>query len=325
MSQRQQTTLKSGLWPVMLTPFLESGAIDWNGLDALTDWYLKAGAAGLFACCLSSEMYSLTPEERVQLIQHIVDYTRGRVDVVAAGAFGATISDQVEAIRRIADTGVRAVVLLTNQFVTENEGDEALRKWLEEILQRTGDIPLGLYECPLPYLRLASTETLRWAAHTGRFLFSKDVSCNVDVQRERIQAVSGTPLSLFDAHRPTVLESMRAGGAGFSGIAANLYPELFTWMTNHWREQPQMADKLQVALGELDRLILFHYPRNAKRFLKRLGLPIQEHCRIPAAAPSIGAAYSHAGCVQEASESADDEATVVKIVEIVNRLHKTYT
>jgi 4-hydroxy-tetrahydrodipicolinate synthase len=43
--------LPQGFIPVMLTPFLDSGEVDYAGLRALTDLYLEAGATGLFANC----------------------------------------------------------------------------------------------------------------------------------------------------------------------------------------------------------------------------------------------------------------------------------
>ena len=65
-------TVPKGLWPVMLTPFKEDKTIDWNALDALTDWYLENGADGLFACCQSSEVWELTEQERLQVAARVV-------------------------------------------------------------------------------------------------------------------------------------------------------------------------------------------------------------------------------------------------------------
>ena len=54
-----------GFIPVMLTPFSSNGSIDYAALTQLTEVYLQAGAAGLFANCLSSEMFELTDIERL--------------------------------------------------------------------------------------------------------------------------------------------------------------------------------------------------------------------------------------------------------------------
>ena len=56
----------------MLTPFKGNGEVDYDGLTRLTEYYLKAGAHGLFANCLSSEMYELTEGERLQVVKHVV-------------------------------------------------------------------------------------------------------------------------------------------------------------------------------------------------------------------------------------------------------------
>jgi len=52
----------------MLTPFRENGEVDYNGLEHLVHWYIKKGADGLFAVCQSSEMFFLTLEERVKIM-----------------------------------------------------------------------------------------------------------------------------------------------------------------------------------------------------------------------------------------------------------------
>lgn len=57
--------------PVMLTSFKDSGKIDFNELTELTEFYLKSGASGLFSNCLSSEMFELTEQERLQILLRI--------------------------------------------------------------------------------------------------------------------------------------------------------------------------------------------------------------------------------------------------------------
>lgn len=60
--------LPEGFIPVMLTPFTADLQVDYSCLRKLTEFYLEAGAVGLFANCLSSEMYELSDEERLNVI-----------------------------------------------------------------------------------------------------------------------------------------------------------------------------------------------------------------------------------------------------------------
>ena len=57
--------------------------------------YISSGCVGLFACCQSSEMFYLSPDERLQLAKHVVETAAGRVAVVASGTFGGSVEDQV--------------------------------------------------------------------------------------------------------------------------------------------------------------------------------------------------------------------------------------
>ena len=50
--------------PVMITPFNLKAKVDLDVVSTLIDFYLAAGVKGFFANCLSSEMYSISEDER---------------------------------------------------------------------------------------------------------------------------------------------------------------------------------------------------------------------------------------------------------------------
>ena len=276
----------NGVWPVMLTPFHSNGDIDWHGLDALVDWYIESGVAGLFSVCLSSEMYYLSPDERVRLAAHVVARAGERVPVIAAGAFADSLSQQVDRVKRIADTGVAAVVLTVNQLAEEGEADTVWQRHAQSMLDACGEISLGLYECPHPYHRKLSPELLGWAAQSGGFRFLKDTCCRRDLIAAKLDVTRGTGLRWFNAHCPTLLYSLQLGGHGYSGIAANFYPELFVRLCESFRTEPEVAVGLQRFLTLADGTIRHRYPASAKRYLASLGLPIGATCRTPVSPPA---------------------------------------
>lgn len=273
--------LPTGLWPVMLTPFKENYKIDIEGLKQLTEFYLSAGANGLFANCLSSEMFQLTDDERVLITEIVVKQVNGRIPVVSTGTFSKNLSVNCEFINRIHDTGVRAVIVNSNQLNDKSETEAAFKAKIEELLQATGNIQLGIYECPVPYKRLLSKDLVKWLGQTGRFSYLKDTSCDIDQLREKIDAAWGTPLCLFNANTPTALASLGLGAHGLSPIAANFYPELYSFIIknpNHNDEQVNQVNTLLTALDEIaDNQ---YYPFSAKLFLKKRGVNIQEVMRM---------------------------------------------
>jgi 4-hydroxy-tetrahydrodipicolinate synthase len=269
----------AGVWPVMLTPFRVDRSIDWGGVDALVEFYLAAGVAGLFAVAQSAEMFALSPAERIALARHVVDRVAGRVPVVAAGAFGSDRLQQVDLVQQLAATGVQAVVLLSNQFADDGESEDLWRERASLLLAATPGIDLGLYECPSPYKRILTAATLGWAAASGRFVFHKDTCLSERQIVAKLAAIRGSRLRLFNAEAESLLVSLRAGGAGFSGIAANAYPEAFVWLCAHVDDPA--ADAVQDVLTVTERVIDAKYPASAKRFLRReRGVAIEEICRV---------------------------------------------
>jgi 4-hydroxy-tetrahydrodipicolinate synthase len=259
----------------MITPFREGGAIDHAALEPLVEWYLSRGVAGLFAVCQSSEMFLLSLRERLELARACVRLASGRVPVIASGHVAESSEDQIEEARMIADTGIAALVLITNRFARAGEDDAVLIRRLERFLAAVPDgIPLGFYECPHPYKRLVSPEVMRFCVATGRFGFLKDTSCRIGDMQAKLEAARGSPFKLFNANAATLLASLRAGASGYSGVMANFHPELYARLCATWRSDPAGAEELQDFLGLASAIEYQLYPVNAMYALSLEGVPL---------------------------------------------------
>ena len=69
----------------------------------------------------------------------------------------------------------------------------------------TGDLPLGLYETPVPKVRSLTPSMVRWIAESGRFNFLKDTSLSVDTLKEKIAAAKGVKESPLKYVRVMIL------------------------------------------------------------------------------------------------------------------------
>lgn len=279
----KDSNMGSGVWPVMLTPFTATGTIDRRGCEALIDWYLANRVAGIFAVCLSSEMFDLSAEERIELAKLTVERVAGAVPVVACAGFGDTDEERLRSIREMASTGVDAVVLPLSVLFSEDAPEERIAGGIRAILDVFPDTRFGLYECPVPYKRLLSTALLGEFAHTcgERLCFLKDTCCDRELLRVRSAAVAGTGLRIYNANLTTLTGSLRDGCAGFSGIAANFFPDALAELVDAVATAPAKADEMQMVFNMLARNVEFRYPRGAKEFLKQQGLPITDFCRTP--------------------------------------------
>lgn len=261
-------TFPRGVWPTMITPFNEDNFIDYASLEKLIHWYMDCGVQGLFAVCQSSEMFYLSPKEKYELAKFVNDSVSGQLPVIASGHTSDDIKGSVADIINIADSGVYAVILLTNSFAKPNEGDDIWLQNMDRLLNTVPtDIRLGLYECPHPYKRLMTPELLKWCADTNRFYFLKETSGDIEAMELKIKASSGTPLRIYNAVSATLVESLDAGSAGYSGVMANFHPDLYVWLIKNWGVKVEYAKILSCILSLASLLDKDPYPQNAKYYL----------------------------------------------------------
>lgn len=98
----------AGIFPIVNTTFHEDGSLDLDSQVRLVRFLLECGAHGLGLFGTASEGYTLSPDERVQLMRLIVREVDGRVPVVVSTGH----------------TGTDVAVMLSQQ--AESEGADAL-------------------------------------------------------------------------------------------------------------------------------------------------------------------------------------------------------
>ena len=266
--------IASGIYPVMITPFSHDGGIDFEAVDRLTEFYIQNGCHGIFAVCQSSEMFFLTEDERVSLARRVAEAVKGRVSVVASGHISDKIEDQIRELTRISETGADGVVLVSNRLAGPDESDDVLIENIQKILSALPSVTFGMYECPHPYKRLLSEKVLSFMAESGRFAFIKDTSCDAALIEKRVKLLNGR-IQLFNANSATLLDTLKCGADGFSGIMANFYPDILVWLYENYKTCPEKAERLQPVLSLLSGVERGYYPVNCKYHMNLIGVPME--------------------------------------------------
>lgn len=272
----------------MLVPYTLENTIDYHALDKMIEWYIEHCCTSIFAMCHSTELHMLTMEERLgvirfvsQKVQTMTTIHGRRPDIIAAGTFSTDLPTMAAEIQQVADSGADAIVLITNRLDPEQKGAEHWRQNAEKLLSMVPEsIALGLYECPHPYKRFLTLDDIRWAVSTGRFYFIKDTCCDPDMLRDRLDIVRGTQLKLYNANAQTLLASLRQGAAGYSSVMANVHPELYAWLCDHFEQYPEIAEHLQHILCFTSFAESLSYPLVAKYFMRQQGVPVEISSRM---------------------------------------------
>ena len=280
-----------GAWPTMVTPFDENLKIDSGAYRAVIQWYLAHGIGGLYANCLSSEMYHLSNAERLQLAREAVRTADGRVPVVATGNLGGTTSEHLDLCQRMAGEGVDVVMLVVPEFLS---GEDELEDYFLSIAGQV-DAPLGLYECPVPRPFHLSPELTGRLARSGRFTAYKETSCDISIIRAHLAATRGTPLALLQANTPYMLDAVRAGTPGSMTIAAIWLPDLVAAVIEKAQTGDPDAERLHAQLCAMKLAQRAVHPGGSKYLLAKRGLPLTSRGRAyPALSPETLLALDYA-------------------------------
>lgn len=301
-----------GAYPTMITPYDSAGNVDFEAAERLVEWYWEKGCDGIFAVCQSSEIHFLSEDDRVRLAECVKkkadalakeDKSRAPMIIVASGHVSDCYEDQARELRRIAETGIDVLILITNRMDIANTGDDAWIRDTERLIQTLpAQIPLGLYECPSPYKRLLTPAMLRWCVSTGRFRYIKDTCCDAAEIERRMEILKGTSLRLFNANAQTLLPSLKSGGAGYCGVMCNFHPELYVWLTHNWEKEPDKAELAADFLSMAAFSEQLAYPITAKYHLSVLeGVPMPLYAR--SRSETDFTAY-HAMCIRQMHELA---------------------
>lgn len=135
----------SGIFPIVNTTFHEDGRLDLDSQVRLVHFLLESGAHGLGLFGTASEGYTLSTDERLQLLRLIVREVAGRVPVIVST--GHTGTDVAVALSRQAEAeGADALMILPPYFLKPDA--DGIFEYFRTINDKVG-IPIMVQDAPL--------------------------------------------------------------------------------------------------------------------------------------------------------------------------------
>ena len=98
-----------GVFTIPCTPFTETGALDLDSLRSQIEFCVEAGAHGIVAPVIASEVWTLTGEERMSIAEETVEIVAGRIPVVIGVSTGS-IQSSLPLTYHAAEIGANAII-----------------------------------------------------------------------------------------------------------------------------------------------------------------------------------------------------------------------
>ena len=129
----------------MVTPFQESGEIDFDKLPQLVDYLLANHTEGVILAGTTGESPTLTHEEELQLFQRIIELIDGRIPIICGVGTNDT-RDSVAFVKELATiAGIDAVLAVVPYYNKPNQ--EGMYQHFKTIAEAS-ELPIILYNVP---------------------------------------------------------------------------------------------------------------------------------------------------------------------------------
>jgi 4-hydroxy-tetrahydrodipicolinate synthase len=275
----------TGMGTALVTPFLEDGSVDEKRVRQLVRRQLDAGIHFVSPCGTTGEAPTLSHDDKLRVVEIVVDEVAGRVPVLA-GAGGYDTREVIAFVRELEARGVNGLLSVTPYYNKPTQ--EGLFQHYRAIADSTA-LPIVLYNVPARTGVNIDVSTLVRLAQISNIVGTKEASANV-VQMCEIYANVPEDFLLLGGDDPLTVAVMAIGGRGIISVASNAVPaEMVQVMELCERGDFAGARKLHTWLLPLIQVnFIESNPIPVKAAMAAMGL-LEETYRLPMVPPTAAA------------------------------------
>jgi 4-hydroxy-tetrahydrodipicolinate synthase len=212
-------TAFTGVGTALVTPFTKNGDLDEAAVRRLGRRQIDGGVHFLVPCGTTGETPTLSAEERLRIVEIVVDEAHGRVPILA-GAGGYDTKEVIHVAREMERLGVSGLLSVTPYYNKPTQ--EGLYQHFKAIAEST-PLPIIVYNVPGRTGVNVEVATLARMAEVPNIVGVKEASGNMTQMCEVANAVPPDFLVLSGDDALT-LPLMAVGGRGIISVASNEIP-----------------------------------------------------------------------------------------------------
>jgi 4-hydroxy-tetrahydrodipicolinate synthase len=208
-----------GVFPYLVSPLDEAGNIKRDVLASLVEHLIKAGVHGLTPLGSTGEFAYLDREQRLEIVDVVVQAARGRVPVIA-GVAATTTREAVALARAVMERGADGVLAVLEAYFPVSE--QGVEDYFRAIAGAV-DGPVVIYTNPQFQRSDLSLPVIRRLSAVPNIGYIKDASTNTGRLLSIMNETEGR-MKVFAAssHIPACV--MMIGGVGWMAGPACIIP-----------------------------------------------------------------------------------------------------
>ena len=237
----------TGACTAIVTPFDQSGAINYDAFGKLIDEQIARGIDAICVCGTTGESATMSIREHIAAVEFCVKKVDHRVKVIA-GAGSNDTSAAVYLSQHAQDSGADALLHVTPYY--NKASQTGLIKHYEYIADRV-ELPILLYNVPGRTGVSFTAETYKILSQHPKINGVKEARGNFSLL-DHTRYLCGDDFYVWSGNDDQVVPMMALGAKGVISVASNLVPEVMVRMSHLCLENDfEAASKLQIQYMDL--------------------------------------------------------------------------
>ena len=249
----------NGVMPAMITSFNKDETINKDGLKKVINHLISENVNGLYITGSTGETFLMSPEEKKEVINIVVEEVNGRIPVIAhIGSIGTKLTTDLAKFATSA--GVDALSALPPFYY--NFSNEEIFSFYSDIAT-SSDLPIIIYN--ISHANLMDIEMLKRLAAIENIMGVK-YTASTHFNFEKIKKEIGTNFKIYSGMDEMALSGLISGADGMIGSFYNLMPEMFVGIFENMKNgNISEAKKIQ---NKVNIIILYALKKSGYPFIK---------------------------------------------------------
>ena len=210
----------TGAGVAIITPFCEDGSINYDKLEELIDFHCNNGTDSIVICGTTGESATLTEAEHVECIRKAVEFTKGRIPVVAGTGSNCTRT-AIELSTEAVAAGADGLLIVTPYY---NKATQAGLIQHYTAIAKEAKAPIIMYSvasrtgCNIEPATVAAL-----VKNVENIVGVKEASGNIS-QIADIMNLTDGKIELYSGNDDQIVPILSLGGIGVISVLSNVAP-----------------------------------------------------------------------------------------------------
>ncbi len=255
----------------MVTPFSSDGSIDYHNTEILIEHLLSNGTDSLVVSGTTGESPTLSTNEKLELIQFVVEKVNKRVPIIAGTGSNNTAAS-IELSKKAESLGVDALMIVTPYYNKPNQ--RGMIAHFEAIASAT-TLPIVVYNIPGRSVVNLEPESVISLSKIPSIQIVKEASGSLD-QMTKILAGTNEDFLVYSGDDGLTLPLLSIGGKGIISVASHVIGNEMQEMIQlfHQGEHAKAAKIHQQILPVIKALFQHPNPVVVKYALSKIGVEV---------------------------------------------------